>query len=212
MPDPVDRSRRSGLRDKLPELLIEAGSVAFAVLLALFVDQWRENRSNIQLAERAEESIMAEVRNNLERLEAQALARDSLVAYTRDVRQALVDDEPLESIDVNYTPALLARTAWETAQVTRALHFIDYDKVARIGRIYEVQELYEEAESSVVRTLADIGQLNWDEPVDAVDVILPVLVRVDNFGDMLIEVYSNAEANDFEISEPVTDDDEQSSP
>ena len=82
MPDPVDRSRRSGLRDKLPELLIEAGSVAFAVLLALFVDQWRENRSNIQLAERAEESIMAEVRNNLERLEAQALARDSLVAYT----------------------------------------------------------------------------------------------------------------------------------
>ena len=134
------------------------------------------------------------------------------MAYTRDVRQALVDDEPLESIDVNYTPALLARTAWETAQVTRALHFIDYDKVARIGRIYEVQELYEEAESSVVRTLADIGQLNWDEPVDAVDVILPVLVRVDNFGDMLIEVYSNAEANDFEISEPVTTDDEQSSP
>ena len=189
--------RLSALRTKLPELLVEGISVAFAVLLALFVDQWRENRSNVQLAERAEESILAEVRTNLERLEEQAMERDSLVAYTQDVRRALVAEEEMDNININFSPALLARTAWETAQVTRALHFMDYDRVARIGRIYEVQELYEEAESALVRALSGIGSLNWDEPVEAVDVILPTLVRVDRFGDMLTFVYENADQTRF---------------
>ncbi len=66
---PEGERRRSALRRKLPELLVEGFSVALAVLLALAVDEWRENRSNLELAQRAEASIMAEVGSNRSRLE-----------------------------------------------------------------------------------------------------------------------------------------------
>jgi hypothetical protein len=53
-------SLRPRLREKLPELLLEAVSVVFAVLLALAVDEWREPRSRNTLAARA--SILEEIR------------------------------------------------------------------------------------------------------------------------------------------------------
>lgn len=199
MPGTFDSPRRFSLRQRLPELLIEGASVAFAVLLALAVDQWRESKSNDGLAERAEQSILAEVRTNLGHLEDQAHHRDSLIAYTREVRASLVDGADLDGINVNVSPALLTRTAWETAQVTRALHFMDYDRVAQIGRIYEIQVLYEDAEDALVRLLAGgLSQLNWDEPVEAIDVILPALVRVDTFGDLLTRVFAAAAEGGFE--------------
>jgi hypothetical protein len=207
MHDTPPNAGRSTLRAKWPELLVEGISVALAVVLALAVDEWRENRSNAELASRAEESIGAEVHGNLERLRDTSQERDSLVAYTRAKRAALVAEEEVGDISINFSPAFLARTAWETAQVTRALHFMDYDQVAHIGRLYEVQTLYEDAEDGLIRLLAGMGQLNWDEPVEAVDVILPLLVRVDTFGDLLVNVYERVEARGFEA----LDDDEAAS-
>lgn len=211
MPDNPDAGRPSGLRSKLPELMVEGISVAFAVLLALAVDEWRETRSNHQLALRAEESVLAEVQGNLRILEDKSHSRDSLVAYTRDKRRALVQGEELENININFNPALLTRTAWETAQLTRALAFMDYDKVARIGRLYEIQSLYEESEDALVRMLAGLESLNWDEPTEALDQILPVLVRVDTFGDLLTAVYGNVLEHGF-VAELSDEPDEAAAP
>lgn len=183
--------RGFSLRAKLPELVVEGASVAFAVLLALAVDEWREDRSNRELAEQAEQSILAEVRGNRDRLLEKDRERDSLVAYTRTVRKSLVDGEEPDSITINVNPALLTRTAWETAQITRALHFIQYERVASIGRLYEFQTLYEDTEDVLVRMLAGLETLDWDEPVDALDTLLPVLIRVDTFADLLATIYDS---------------------
>src|SRR5262245_21856053 len=67
------------LRDKLPELLLEAASVVFAVLLALAVDEWRETQSQKALAARARASILEEIRGN-----------ESELRNTRDKNRALL--------------------------------------------------------------------------------------------------------------------------
>ena len=56
------------LRNKLPSLFLEAFSVVLAVLLALAVDQWREDRANAALAQLAADRIESEVRANRQEL------------------------------------------------------------------------------------------------------------------------------------------------
>src|SRR5262245_21855151 len=75
------------LRDKLPELLLEAASVVFAVLLALAVDEWRETKSQKALAARARASILEEIRGNESELRD---ARDKNHALMQRIEEALL--------------------------------------------------------------------------------------------------------------------------
>lgn len=192
----------SALRHKWPELLVEGFSVALAVLLALAVDEWRENRSNRELAELAEASIVAEVQENLRRLEEGAADRDSLLAYLDASLAILESGETPEDISINVSPALLARTAWETAQVTRAIHFMPYDKVARIGRLYDFQRMYETSEAQLVELISSLGSMNWDEPVEPVGTVRTALVRADMLADNLEGAYRASARNGFDRPDP----------
>ncbi len=198
MTESSTNGRALALRHRLPGLVIEGLSVAFAVLLALAVDEWREDRSNRELGTRAEASVLAEVRTNMERLDDNAAARDSLLSYLADVRSALERDEELGSISVDFTPAFLATTAWETARVTRAVHFLDYDRVARMGRLYDFQNLYERSEESFVERVSGIGGEDWSDPAKTVQSFERELARVDAFADELQEVYGRILERGFE--------------
>jgi hypothetical protein len=55
---------RGHVRQKLPEILIDAGSIVLAILLAFAVDEWRERRSQQALAERARRTIVLELKAN----------------------------------------------------------------------------------------------------------------------------------------------------
>jgi hypothetical protein len=87
VPARAERSLRPRLREKLPELLLEAASVVFAVLLALAVDEWRETRSRNALAARARASILEEIRGNATELRN---TRDNNRALLRHVEEALL--------------------------------------------------------------------------------------------------------------------------
>jgi len=55
---------RRRLREKLPEILIEAASVVLALLLALGASAWHERNQDIERAQTARAAILAELRNN----------------------------------------------------------------------------------------------------------------------------------------------------
>ena len=59
---------RAGLRDRVPELLLEAVFVVFAVLVALAVDECWEGREEQELARVAQENVAAEIDANLDEL------------------------------------------------------------------------------------------------------------------------------------------------
>ncbi|HYO12522.1 MAG TPA: hypothetical protein VE685_04925 [Thermoanaerobaculia bacterium] len=165
------RGVQGRLREKLPELLLEAGSVVFAVLLALGVDEWRERRNQEALAERARASILEEIRANREELRGTQAANRALFQKIEAALPRLAEDPGArleEGSDVQfaitYQLALLSSAAWQTAQMTQAAHFMDYDQVTRISRVYDQQALYLNSQSGIVELISSMAELEQDDP------------------------------------------------
>lgn len=160
------------LRSKLPELAVEAFSVMLAVLVALGVDAWREDRANQELAARARTSILDEARGNLEEIQG---TRDDHIALLEALAgevASLVSGG--DSAEVEFNFALLSSAAWQTAQVTRATQFLDFDWVRRIARLYHLQELYDDRQAAVVDMMGTIG----GEPEEAAEMLQAVGGRI----------------------------------
>ena len=72
-----------------------------------------------------------------------------------------------DSAEVGFSFALLSSAAWQTAQVTRATQFLDFDWVRRVARLYHLQELYDDRQAAVVDMMGTIG----GEPEEAADML-----------------------------------------
>lgn len=179
---------RHRLRDKLPELLLEAASVLLAVLLALAVDEWRESRSREALADRARASILEEVRANSAELRS---TRDDNAALLKRLEQDLLrikSGEKLE-LEINFQIALLSSAAWQTAQMTQATHFMDYDWVARISRLYDLQALYVTSQSGLVDRINAIPEFVEDDPRRMLSIMIQRVRGVLDIQDALLKAY-----------------------
>ncbi|MCB1037785.1 MAG: hypothetical protein KDD47_28385 [Acidobacteria bacterium] len=141
----------------MPSLLLEAFSVVLAVLLALAVDEWREERADSALGKLAEERITTEIRANLEELSASAARHDEILAgLDRSLAEVPAEGSQLE-LAVNFSIAVLSSSAWETSRATQAVNHMDFDRVLRIARVYDLQDLYLEAQREVVRHISALG-------------------------------------------------------
>lgn len=188
MPAPGDTGLRFRLRDKLPELLLEAASVVFAVLLALAVDEWRETRSREALADHARLSILEEIRSNQTELRN---TRDNNRALLQRIEQALprVMEQRETSLEFNFEIALLSSAAWNTAQTTQAANHLDFDWVKRVAKIYELQGLYLTSQSAVVDRISGISEILGDDPRRMLNIIAERLRVALRIQDSLLEEY-----------------------
>ena len=132
---------RDRLRRKLPEVLIEAGSIVLAILLAFAVDEWRERRAQLALAERARRTIVSELQANRSELRGTRGANaQTLESIAKQV--AALADGPANSVQAGMNLSQLSAAAFQTAQATQAAQFLDFDWLVRVGRTYELQRTY----------------------------------------------------------------------
>jgi hypothetical protein len=163
MTDSVPASQptlRTRLRDKLPEILIEAGSIVAALLLALAVGAWHEQSQAQARADEARAAILAEVRTNgveLDRIRANLKDNIGLLEAS-----AAVEARPGDRLDVKMGLALLSESAWRAALATGALAHVDYAWTTHVGRVYELQELVTHAQSLAVDQLAGISDASTE--------------------------------------------------
>jgi hypothetical protein len=144
----------SSLREKLPEIALEGLFVVFAILLALAADEWRENQQNAELAERALESIETEMRSNRQEL---LDSRGPNLELMEGLQEAIGNGVPETDLQVRFEYSLLSTAAWQTAQVTRAVHYADYDLVQEIAQLYDLQGLFAESQRGMVEQLSGRG-------------------------------------------------------
>lgn len=145
-------------RHRLAKAMLEAVLIVFAVLVALAVDEYWEQREERQLAETAVERITSELLENRAELLA---GRGSNGGLESDLATAVAEassGEPLTISSVNYEVALVGSSAWETAMATRAIHFMDFDLAAGISRAYRVQELFSDRQLQVVDDVSSLGR------------------------------------------------------
>lgn len=155
MSEPAARpSLRERLTEKLPEMLIEAASVVIALLLALGLNGWNEDRQMRARADTARTAILTELRGNKQEIDD---ARPKLKEIVDRLNAAAGDDAPeAHELQVNLGISLLSAAAWHAALATQASQEIDFAWMTRVAKVYEVQENYLRVQGVAVDQLTAI--------------------------------------------------------
>ena len=148
---------------RLPEILIEALFMLVAVVLAFAIEEWREERELDGLAAEARAAILQEMTRNRDELleskpsttEANAALASWLDGAAPDAPRAEADapSATLSDPAVNLELALLSSAAWRAAQSTEASRRMDYTWMLQISQIYELQAMYQEAQSATLEAI-----------------------------------------------------------
>lgn len=177
------------MRRKLPELLLEAAMIFFAVMLALAAEEWRENRDRLELADRALRSVVEEVRSNLEELETTGVRNAERLEAARVVLAELEAGRDEGDADVGLEVALLSSAAWQSAQMSQAVQYLDFDIMRDLSEVYEIQDLYERVQAGAVDNMTEMMRTAEQDPVAAVrQGVISISVLTDLHGS-LMEVY-----------------------
>ena len=160
------------VRRRLPELATEALMVVFAVLVALGVEEWREERQLRAFADRARAAVDQEIELNLDEFrstESNVVEGSETVAT---VLQALLEArESGESGSVEHSFTFsepeISMAAWRVAQASQAAPYFDYDWVIGRARHYELLERYADLWDQFLEGLASVGAASFTSDLDA---------------------------------------------
>jgi hypothetical protein len=132
----------------LAEVIVQSIAVMVSILLALWVDQWKQRRAARELATESMSNFVKEIRQNKARV-------DDIVAYHEALRSILQRAEKSHSIRTQaefqnsvgidgLRPPFLLQTAWQTAVATGALTHLDYETVSVLSLTYTFQDRFRE--------------------------------------------------------------------
>jgi len=123
---------------------IEALSIVLAVLLALGVDEWREERSQQQQAKAALIHVQVELNSNRELLEL------IHANNTETIRVMNQSQDSGEEVERNFIPGhQLRETAWETLLSTGISNYVDYQTILELSATYSMQRIYKDTGSKM---------------------------------------------------------------
>lgn len=132
----------------LAEVIVQSIAVTVSILLALWVDQWKQRRAARDLATESMTNFVTEIRQNEARV-------DDVLPYHEGIRSMLQQVESSHSIHTQaefqsaigidgLRPPSLLQTAWQTAVATGALTHLDYETVAALSLTYTLQDRFRE--------------------------------------------------------------------
>ena len=130
----------------LPRVIFESALITVSILLALALDEWREDRQDLQTVEQALSNFLSEIEQNKARVDDAAPFNLGL----RNVLDQRYQEGNIGSIDEfisileSYTPVVLQSTAWETALATGSVTKMDYSLVSALSLTYGLHSRYQE--------------------------------------------------------------------
>ena len=136
---------KNSTSDWLPRVLFESFLIVISILVALGLDDWRDQRQDDETVTQALLNFASEVQQNKARVEDAAPFNRGLL----NVLKNRYEESSISSVDefVNmlesYTPVVLQSTAWETALATGALAKMNYNLVSALSLTYSLQNRYQ---------------------------------------------------------------------
>lgn len=128
----------------LPQVIFESALIVVSILVALGLDEWREDREVEDMIQHALSSFAIEIQQNKARVEDAAPFNQGL----KDVLASHYVDNDINSVDEfvsmveSYSPVVLHSTAWETALATGSLAKMKYELVSALSMTYSLQTRY----------------------------------------------------------------------
>ncbi len=151
------KSAPSGPAQGQAEILLEAASVVFAILLAFAVEEWRQGRREQQFAERARTAVFVELRANRDELKKSLVAHEGTLRRLPQLARATAADT-LADLELGVEVPELSTAAWRAAQASDAVTAIDYEWLLRVSPAYEIQEWYSRGQADLVQTLGELEE------------------------------------------------------
>jgi len=177
------------LTEKLPEILIEAGSVVFALLLALALNQWNERRELRERGEAVRAAIRAELSENRTEIGA---ARPNLVGIQKQLRDVIDGKELAEhALSVDLGVSLLSAAAWHAALATQATQTIDFKWMTKVAKIYELQDNYLHVQAAAVDQLTSIPAGGDKDPKAIAESLISRIDGLAQLADGLAKAYDD---------------------
>jgi len=131
----------------LPQVLFESALIVVSILVALGLDEWRENREDAETVQQALKNFGSEIRQNQARVDDAAPFNHGLL----DVLKGRYAGSGIDSVEEfvimaeSYTPVVLQSAAWETALATGSLAKMEYSLVSALSLTYSLQNRYQQA-------------------------------------------------------------------
>jgi hypothetical protein len=170
---------RERLADKLPEIVIEAASVVFALLFALGLNRWNENREIAARADAVRTAIRSELAENRTEIET---ARPQLAAIRQHLRDVIDGKDPAQhELSINLGVSLLSAAAWHAALATQASQTIDFKWMTTVAKIYELQDNYLRVQGDTVDRLISIPA---DKNLGGKQVAESLIARIDGLAQL----------------------------
>jgi hypothetical protein len=132
----------------IARLVVESALIVLSVLVALAVDEWRDDRAMRARSREAVAAIVAEINANKKAAQSATQHHDKVHAELKAMVAANAVTVDALSRGV-FKPAVLLEAAWVTARDTGALAPLPLDVVLRLSRLYERQAKYTELASSI---------------------------------------------------------------
>jgi len=189
-------AKNNNAAEWLPRVLFESFLITISILVALALDEWRENREDAETAQQALSNFVSEIQQNRARIDDAAPFNLGLLNVLRN----RYEEDDIASVDdfVNmvesYSPVDLQTTAWETALATGSLAKMEYNLVSALSLTYSLQNRYEIATRSGMADLTSVQNLSDGRLELAVYNSIRYLTDISDMESELSIIYSEAEA------------------
>jgi hypothetical protein len=173
------------LKDKLPDLVLEICCIVIAVLLALAIDAWRDERQMRSQANALLLSLQTEANNNLAEINATLKDVDESRLM---LKEKLASPNPKSRLNIGFALALTSSANWQTAQQSEGFQGIDLATRAQWAQLYQLQTWVDEAQRQAFIAMGELSDLpEGESPEQAMRKMLRELEFFSNIGHKLAQ-------------------------
>jgi len=174
-------------------LLFEVALIAVGVFLALWANNWQEDREHRAQAKAALRNFAAEMEANRQATQRNRAYHET---FARELREFLASKEPANEDRLNKSvhfegmrPVIFEHTAWDLALATQALSYLDPDLAFDISKVYTGQNAFQKLEDSFLAAAFTPASLSSDNVKGMATAMELYLIDVNQQEPAILQLY-----------------------
>ena len=174
-------------------LLFEVALIAVGVFLALWANNWQEDREHRAQAKAALRNFAAEMEANRQATQRNRAYHET---FARELREFLASKEPANEDRLNKSvhfegmrPVIFEHTAWDLALATQALSYLDPDLAFDISKVYTQQNAFQKLEDSFLAAAFTPASLSSDNVKGMATAMELYLIDVNQQEPAILQLY-----------------------
>ena len=174
-------------------LLLEVVPVTVGVFLALWANNWHEDRDHRAQAQAALRNFVGEMETNLQATQRyrpyhEALAGE-LVQFLRSKEPPSEDRFSKEVHFEGVRPVIYEHTAWDLALATQALSYLKPDLAFDISKVYTQQNAFQTLENSFLASAFTPASMSSDNVKGLATAMVIYLADVNQLEPAMVSLY-----------------------